>query len=240
MGMAKKRKSERPVGPIRRFWRPLRKWLFRALLFVVAFFALWIVAYRWIDPPTTLYMQQESSRLGGIKHEWVDIDDISPVMIRSIVAAEDADFCQHWGIDSGAVRRALEEGALRGGSSISQQTIKNAFLWQGRSWLRKALEAVMTPAAEAVWTKRRMLEIYLNIAEFDTGVFGIQEAARHHYGVEAHELNRVHAGRLAVVLPDPKRRSAVNPSEALRNKSKSVIAGSDMIRRDGRAACFED
>lgn len=231
--MAKVKKTR---GPIRRLWRFLWKLVFWA----VVIFAVWGLAYRWINPPTTFYMIQERIRLGEIKHDWVDIEDVAPVMLRAIVAAEDANFCEHWGIDASAVRRALQEGAVRGGSTISQQTVKNAHLWQGRNWLRKAMEAVMTPYAETVWSKRRMLEIYLNIAEFDTGVFGIQAAAQHHFGVDAANLNRVQAGRLAVVLPDPKGRSGVNPSASLRRRAASVIAGSDMIRRDGRAACFED
>ena len=185
-------------------------------------------------------MMQESWRLGGIQYEWVNIENVAPVLVRALVAAEDANYCAHWGIDSAAVRRALRDGAMRGGSTISQQTVKNAFLWQGRSWLRKAIEALMTPYVEAVWSKRRLLEIYVNVAEFDTGVFGIQAAARHHFGINAAELNRVQAGRLAVVLPDPKGRSAIKPISRLRKQAASVIAGSDMIRIDGRAACFED
>jgi monofunctional biosynthetic peptidoglycan transglycosylase len=129
---------------------------------------------------------------------------------------------------------------MRGGSTISQQVVKNAFLWPGRNWLRKAIEALMTPYVDLLWNKRRMLEIYLNIAEFDTGIFGIQAAAQHHFGVNAKNLNRVQAGRLAVVLPDPKGRSAIAPSKSLRKRAASVIAGTDMIRRDGRSKCFED
>ena len=232
-------------GKLRRasFWyvvRLVRWWALRAFLAFVVIFASWGLAYRWVNPPITLYMIQESWRLGGIQYEWVDIEDVAPVMVRALVAAEDANFCAHWGIDSAAVRRALRDGAMRGGSTISQQAVKNAFLWQGRSWLRKAIEAFMTPYAEAIWTKRRLLEIYANVAEFDTGVFGIEAAARHHFGVNAAELNRVQAGRLAVVLPDPKGRSAIKPVSRLRKQAASVIAGSDMIRKDGRAACFED
>ncbi|MGB0798259.1 MAG: monofunctional biosynthetic peptidoglycan transglycosylase [Planktomarina sp.] len=229
-------KTPKQTGTIRRLWRLLR----RILFWGVIVFAVWGLSYRWINPPTTIYMQQERARLGEIKREWVDIEDVAPVMLRALVAAEDANFCNHWGIDSAALRRALSEGAVRGGSTISQQTVKNTFLWHGRNWIRKAMEAVMTPYAEAVWSKRRMLEIYINIAEFDTGVFGIQAAAQHHFGVDAADLNRVQAGRLAVVLPDPKGRSAINPSSGLRRRAASVIAGSDMIARDGRAACFQD
>ena len=232
-------KERRPI----RFWyvfKLMRRWSLRVFLALAVVFASWGLAYRWLNPPITLYMMQESWRLGGIQYEWVNIENVAPVLVRALVAAEDANYCAHWGIDSAAVRRALRDGAMRGGSTISQQTVKNAFLWQGRSWLRKAIEALMTPYVEAVWSKRRLLEIYVDIAEFDTGVFGIQAAARHHFGINAAELNRVQAGRLAVVLPDPKGRSAIKPISRLRKQAASVIAGSDMIRIDGRAACFED
>ena len=232
-------KERRPI----RFWYVfmlMRRWSLRVFLALAVIFASWGLAYRWLNPPITLYMMQESWRLGGIQYEWVNIENVAPVLVRALVAAEDANYCAHWGIDSAAVRRALRDGAMRGGSTISQQTVKNAFLWQGRSWLRKAIEAFMTPYVEAVWSKRRLLEIYVNVAEFDTGVFGIQAAARHHFGINAAELNRVQAGRLAVVLPDPKGRSAIKPISRLRKQAASVIAGSDMIRIDGRAACFED
>ena len=217
-----------------------RRWLLRTILACAVIFAGWGLAYRWLNPPTTLYMMQESWRLDGVQYDWVNIEDVSPFMVRALVAAEDANFCAHWGIDSAAVRQALRDGAMRGGSTISQQTVKNAFLWQGRSWLRKAIEVLMTPYAEMVWSKKRFLEIYINVAEFDTGVFGIQAAARHHFGVDAAQLNRVQAGRLAVVLPDPKGRSATEPGAGLKKHAASVIAGSDMIAADGRAACFED
>jgi monofunctional biosynthetic peptidoglycan transglycosylase len=212
----------------------------RAILACAVIFVGWGLAYRWLNPPITLYMMQESWRLDGVQYDWVDIEDVAPIMVRALVASEDANFCTHWGIDSAAVRQALRDGAMRGGSTISQQTVKNAFLWQGRSWLRKAIEALMTPYAEMVWSKKRFLEIYINVAEFDTGVFGIQAAARHHFGVDAAQLNRVQAGRLAVVLPDPKGRSATEPGAGLKKHAASVIAGSDMIAADGRAACFED
>ena len=219
---------------------PVRRWTVRGIVALVVFLGLWGLSYRWINPPVTLYMLQENWRLGDVYQEWVDIEDVSPVMVRALVAAEDANFCLHWGIDSAAVRKALKQGAMRGGSTISQQVVKNAFLWPGRNWLRKAIEALMTPYVDLLWNKRRMLEIYLNIAEFDTGIFGIQAAAQYHFGVNAKNLNRVQAGRLAVVLPDPKGRSAIAPSKSLRKRAASVIAGTDMIRRDGRSKCFED
>ena len=223
--------------------RFLLRWMFRILLLAIVVMALWVVAYKWINPPTTFYIQQESARRGGITHTWVDMDNIAPVVARAVVAAEDANFCNHGGVDWDAVRQAWSEGARRGGSTISQQTIKNAFLWQGSGWnrwLRKGLEVVITPFADWVWGKERMLEIYLNIIEFDTKVFGIEAAAWHHYGRSAADLNRVQAGRLAAVLPNPRDYEAVNPSPFIRDRAASIIAGSDMIRRDKRARCFED
>jgi monofunctional biosynthetic peptidoglycan transglycosylase len=165
---------------------------------------------------------------------------IAPVMARAAVAAEDANFCLHWGFDMGAIRDAIAEGAGRGASTISQQVVKNVWLWHGRSWPRKALEAAITPLMEAAWPKRRVLEVYLNIAEFDEGVFGVEAAARHHFGVAAADLSAVQAARLAAVLPDPKGRSAARPSDRVRARAASIMDGAATIARDGRAACFED
>ena len=227
-------------GRLRPMLQGLRRVLLWSLLVVALVFLAWGLIYRWVNPPITFYMMQERARLGEIQYQWVDIEQVAPILRRAVVAAEDANFCTHWGLDSVAVRQALREGALRGGSTISQQTVKNAFLWPGRNWLRKAVEALLTPYIEMVWSKRRLLEIYLNIAEFDTGVFGIEAAAWHHFGVAAKDLNRVQAGRLAVVLPNPKGRSAIRPTKDIRKRAASVIAGTDMIQKDGRAECFED
>lgn len=117
---------------------------------------------------------------------------------------------------------------------------KNVFLWQGRSWLRKAMEAALTPAVELIWSKRRILEVYLNVAEFDEGVFGVQAAARHYFGVEARDLSALQAARLAAILPDPKGRSASAPSDFVRSRTRSIISGAETIAVDGRADCFED
>ena len=184
-------------------------------------------------------MFSEGRRVGGVAQEWVAIEDIAPVMARSVVAAEDANFCLHWGLDVNAIRAALDEGGARGGSTITQQVVKNVYLWQGRSWLRKALEAGMTPVVEAVWSKQRILEVYLNVAEFDEGVFGIEAAAVHYFGVRAADLSAVQAARLAAILPDPKGRSASQPSRYVRNRAAGIVDGAATILADGRAACFE-
>ncbi len=194
--------------------------------------------YRFVPPPTTPYVLAEGLRLGGIQRTWVSIDQIAPVMVRSVVAAEDADFCLHWGVDMRQLRAAIAEGGDRGASTLTQQVVKNLWLWQGRSWPRKALEAVMTPVVEALWTKRRIVEIYLNVAEFDTGVFGIEAAAQHHFAVSAAKLNARQAALLAAVLPNPKGRQAVNPSSATQRRAAAIMDGAATIKADGRAACF--
>jgi monofunctional biosynthetic peptidoglycan transglycosylase len=244
--LAKKttKKAKAKVKPIaRQGIRPIRwllRWVQRASIVVGAFFALWILLYAIVNPPTTPYMISESRRLGGIDQIWVPMEEIAPVMARSAVAAEDADFCNHWGFDIKAIRAAIDAGRGGGASTISQQVVKNAYLWHGRSWLRKALEAVLTPATEAVWTKRRILEVYLNIAEFDEGIFGIEAASRHYFGVGPDALTATQAARLAAILPNPKNRSASRPSEYVRNRARSIIDGAATIRADGRSACFED
>lgn len=181
----------------------------------------------------------EGLRLGEIRRDWRDLDDISEHMARAAVAAEDANFCNHWGFDMAAIRLALQDGAGRGASTISQQTVKNAFLWHGRNWYRKALEALMTPAVEAIWSKRRVLEIYLNIAEFDEGVFGVAAAAQWYFGVDARDLTLQQASLLAAILPAPKTRSARDPSLFVKKRGRSIASGAETIRVDGRSACFE-
>lgn len=201
-------------------------------VFVVAFYAF-------VNPHITPYMIRESRRLGEVEHTWVSIEEIAPAMARSAVAAEDANFCLHWGFDAAAIRAALAEGAERGGSTISQQVVKNVYLWQGRSWARKGLEAVLTPLVELGWSKRRIVEVYLNIAEFDEGVFGVDAAARHYFGVAPKDLSTRQAAALAMVLPNPKVRSASRPTQTQRRRIASIRDGAATIRRDGRAACFE-
>lgn len=204
---------------------------------MLVFFA--VLFYSVVNPPTTPYIVSESRRLDGVDRAWISIEEVSPFMPRSVVAAEDANFCTHWGFDVKAIRAALNEGRGRGASTISQQVVKNVYLWQGRSWTRKALEAMLTPLVEAVWSKRRILEVYLNVAEFDEGVFGVEAAARHYFGVGPEELTATQAARLAAILPDPKRRSASKPSTLVRKRTRAIISGAATIRADGRSSCFD-
>ncbi|MBO9464355.1 monofunctional biosynthetic peptidoglycan transglycosylase [Tropicibacter sp. R15_0] len=223
-------------------FRPLR-WLLRKLFWAGAIamglMVLAVVIYAGLNPPTTHTMWSEERRLGAVDQHWVDIDEVAPVMLRSVVAAEDANFCTHWGFDMRAIRAAIADGGARGGSTISQQVVKNVYFWQERSYIRKAMEGVMTPIVEAVWTKRRILEVYLNVAEFDTGVFGIEAAAQHYFGVAPDKLSARQAALLAAVLPSPKKRSASRPSSFVSKRARVIQDGAATIKRDGRAKCFE-
>lgn len=225
------------VLPLR---RRLLLWAGRALAAVGGVYALLILLYSFVPVPTNFYILSETIRLGGVEKDWVSMDDIAPVMARSAVAAEDANFCLHWGFDMKAIREAVEEGSNRGASTITQQTVKNVFLWHDRNWVRKALEAMMTPVVELLWSKRRILEVYLNVAEFDEGVFGVQAAAQHHFGVDAKDLSPTQAARLAAVLPDPKGRSASKPSDFVRRRTRAIMGGAETIQADGRSACFDE
>jgi monofunctional glycosyltransferase len=223
----------------RPLWRRLLRWAGVGLAGLAGFFVLLVLIFAVINPPTNLYQMSESRRLGGLSHDWVDWEDIAPQMRLSAVAAEDVNFCRHFGFDMAAIRAAIDEGGNRGASTITQQVVKNVFLWQKRSWLRKAMEAALTPMVELVWSKERILEVYLNVAEFDEGVFGVQAAAQHYFGVDAADLTATQAARLAAVLPDPKGRDAARPGPFVRKRTGQIISGAETIAADGRAACFE-
>jgi monofunctional biosynthetic peptidoglycan transglycosylase len=239
MATPRKKKTEPPPPASEPRLRRARRWALRGLAGIAAFYGVLILLFSFLPPPINLYQLGESFRLGGISTDWVSFDEIAPVMGRSVVAAEDANFCLHWGFDMAAIRAAVEEGEGRGASTLSQQVVKNTFLWHGRSWLRKAMEAVLTPVVELVWSKQRILEVYLNVAEFDEGIFGVQAAAQHHFGVDARDLSALQAARLAAVLPDPQGRSASNPSSFVKKRTRAIIAGAETIAADGRAGCFD-
>lgn len=236
--MARASRKKRKAKRRRPIWRRALRLVTRGILLVVALIVAWIALYAVIPPPVTPYMISESRRLQGVTQVWRPMAEISPNLARAVVAAEDANFCLHWGFDMEAIRLAIAAGGARGGSTISQQTVKNAFLWQGRSWLRKALEAAMTPVMEAIWSKRRVLEVYLNIVEFGEGIFGAEAAAQHYFGISAAELNPSQAARLAAVLPNPQGRSASSPTTATLARARSIADGAATIGTDGRDACF--
>lgn len=237
--------KKKPVKPKRSFFWWLGvvpflaiRWGLRAVVAIVVFVVLWVALYAVVNPPSTIFIVQETWRLEDTRREWRDFETISSHMPHAIVAAEDANFCNHWGFDMAAIRDALEDGGGRGASTISQQTVKNVFLWHGRNWTRKAMEAAITPVMELFWSKRRILEVYMNVAEFDEGIFGVGAAARWYFGVDAKDLTSTQAARLAAILPSPKIRSAKRPSAYVQKRARSIASGAATIRADGRNACF--
>jgi len=211
------------------------RWSLAGLAAFLLLLVAWVGAYRFVNPPGGIYMWQEWRRLGAVERRWAPMIQIAPVMARSAVAAEDANFCLHWGFDVVAIRSAIEAGGTRGASTITQQVVKNVFLWHGRSWPRKVLEAGLTPLVELMWSKDRILEVYLNIAEFDTGVFGVEAAAQHYFNRTASDLTPRQSARLASILPAPQRRT---PDASVDRRARSIEDGAATIARDGRAACF--
>lgn len=219
--------------------RKLRRIVLLTAFSATAFVLVLVLAFSVINPPTTHTIWSEKRRLGDVDREWVPLDEIAPVMARAVVAAEDARFCMHWGFDVEAIRSALEGGAQRGASTLTQQVVKNVFLWQHRSWVRKAFETVLTPIVEAVWTKRRIVEVYLNVAEMGNGIFGVEAAAWNYFGKSPADLTAREAAIIAAILPSPRERSAEKPSDFTHRRAAQIMDGAATIDRDGRAACFQ-
>lgn len=195
------------------------RWLFLLLLLIIGLTLAMILLFRFVNPPTTAFImahQVETGTLSGGCQDWVPLDDISPWMPLAVIASEDQRFLSHWGIDTNAIVTAVNDfrdgDGLRGASTITQQTAKNLFLWGGRSYLRKGLEAALAVTMDGLWTKRRIMEVYLNVAEFGPGVYGVEAASRTHFGVSASQLTASQAARLAAVLPNPKVYDASAPS----------------------------
>ncbi len=225
-------------------WARRSRWLLRKLVLVgfllIVGSALLVILLCFANPYLTYYYVAERARLGEVHRVWTPIEKFSPHMPRSVIAAEDASFCNHFGFDIDAIKSALnDEGRLRGGSTISQQVAKNVFLWQGRTWVRKGLEVWFTLLIELIWPKERIVEVYLNIAEFDEGVFGAAAAGQHYFNVEPDSLTALQAARLAAVLPSPKKRSASRPTAFVKKRTRQIIAGAETINLDGRADCFQ-
>ncbi|KAJ57153.1 peptidoglycan transglycosylase [Actibacterium mucosum KCTC 23349] len=235
-----KRKIKKPQERFfARNWRRFKTGLRWVLLFCFVVPLLSVTLYGFVNPPMTHTIFVEIQRLGDVDWEWIDVDDVAPEVLRAVVAAEDSGFCNHWGFDMDAIRAALDDGASRGASSLTQQTVKNVFLWQGRSWTRKSIEALLTPLVEALWSKRRILEVYLNVAEFGEGVFGIDAAAHRYFETEPSNLTAAQAARLAVVLPNPKERNPARLPTWLGKHAARVADGAATIKADGRSSCFE-
>ena len=220
---------------LRRLWRVLVRTVIALALLAVAL----VLLFRWVNPPPGFLVISERLRLGHIERDWAPLAAMSANLPLSAAAAEDADFCGHWGFDVAGIRAAIADSArLRGGSTISQQVAKNVFLWPGRNWTRKGLEAGFTGLIELLWPKRRIMEVYLNVAEMGEGVFGVQAAAQAYWKVDADDLGPQRSARLMAVLPDPKSRSPVSGSGFIARRGAQIERGAATIRADGRADCF--
>ncbi|WP_083499382.1 monofunctional biosynthetic peptidoglycan transglycosylase [Thioalkalivibrio nitratireducens] len=220
--------------------RPGLRWrLARALMALVATLLLLavlvVLLFRWFDPPYSMYMVTEGApgTVPSLRTTWQPLEALPVHVALAVVAAEDQRFPQHRGFDWVSIRQALEQrldgGSLRGASTISQQVSKNLFLWHGRSFVRKAVEAGFTLAIEALWPKARILEVYLNIAEWGPGIFGIEAAAGYHYGVPARSLSREQAAALAAVLPSPRSWSPTSSSETVAQRRQWVERQMDQL-----------
>lgn len=219
MGMWKPANSQTRLGRIFGY-------LWRIAAAGLAFSIVLLLLLRWLPPPTSAFML--AKRLSGtaVDYRWVPIKRISPYAALAVISSEDQRFFDHWGLDTEAIADALQSRKsrrLRGASTISQQVIKNLFLWSGRSYVRKGIEAGLTVLMELLWSKRRILEVYLNIAELGRGVYGVEAAARRYFHTSAAHLNMYQAATLAAVLPSPERMHADRPSDYVRRRTWEIV-----------------
>jgi len=201
-----------------------------------------VVLYRYVPPPMTFLMVQRLFEGRGFDRRWVSLHQISPRLVGAVVASEDSGFCEHHGFDVEAMKKALEHNEadpsrIRGGSTISQQTAKNVFLWPHRDYVRKGLEAYFTVLIEAAWGKPRIMEVYLNSIEWGPGVYGAEAAARRNFGVSAKDLSPAQAARLAVIVPKPLDWKADRPGRYVRRRAGTIAARAGVVRRQGLADC---
>ncbi|MDZ7587796.1 MAG: monofunctional biosynthetic peptidoglycan transglycosylase [Parasphingorhabdus sp.] len=212
---------------------------FRIAVYFVLLSLLWVGLYAIVPPPTTATMLFDAE---GATREWRPISKISPNLVRAAIAAEDGKFCEHDGFDREAIEQAIQRnargGRIRGGSTISQQTAKNAFLWQNGGYFRKGLEAWFTFLIEKIWGKPRIMEIYLNIAETGIGTYGAEAGAQRYYQKSAEKLTRIEAARIAAALPLPKKRAVSAPSGFTRRYGNSIAARINIVKRDGLDRCI--
>jgi monofunctional glycosyltransferase len=205
-----------------------------------------VLAVRWINPPATPLMMIRLAegavhrRWVGVDQRWVPLDQVSPELLRAVIAAEDAHFFTHWGVDMDALRKARawnarheRQGRVRGASTITMQCARNVFLWQGRTYVRKALELWFTELMEATWSKRRILEVYVNVIEWGPGVYGVQAAAERYFRVPAARLDARQAALLAAALPDPLTRNPAAPTAFLDARATRIARRASLVRLRG-------
>jgi monofunctional biosynthetic peptidoglycan transglycosylase len=232
-------RAKRPRGRLGRFLRVIG---LIVLIFGLVGPVAVVTVYRFVPPPLTFLMVQRLFEGRGFDRRWVPLSEISPRLVGAVVAAEDSGFCEHHGFDFAAIKKALAHNdsrptRLRGGSTISQQTAKNVFLWPRRDYVRKGLEAYFTVLIEAIWGKQRIMEVYLNSIEWGPGVYGAEAAAQRNFHVSAKKLSAGQAARLAVIVPKPLHWKADRPGRYVRKRSGTIAARAGVVRRQGLAAC---
>ncbi|MFZ4690338.1 MAG: monofunctional biosynthetic peptidoglycan transglycosylase [Polymorphobacter sp.] len=221
--------------------------VFKVAAALVVLSLLWVLAYRFVPVPLTWPMARDA--IGGrhVERDWVPLSQIARSVPRAAIGAEDARFCVHSGFDFEAMEAAAVRNAraaasgrkkLRGGSTISQQTAKNAFLWPGRSYIRKGLEAYFTVLIELIWGKPRIMEVYLNIAEMGPGIYGVEAAAQHYFHTSASKLTPAQASRIAAILPQPIKRDAAKPGRFVKRYARKIERRARVVANEGIDACL--
>ncbi len=230
------------MNAVRRFIRSVFRLVLRVAALAAVLSIVWVIAYRFVEPPVTWPMARDLLAGRKIEKSWVPLTVMAKSLPRAVIGAEDANFCAHYGFDFEAIRKAAaanEKGRrLRGGSTISQQTAKNVFLWPGRSWVRKGLEAWFTGLIELFWGKPRIMEVYLNVAEMGPGIYGVGAAADHYFGRTVDHITPAQAGRLAAILPQPIKRSVTAPSKSTRRYARRIERRVRVVRDAGIDACL--
>jgi monofunctional biosynthetic peptidoglycan transglycosylase len=241
--------ARRPKSPQRRgLVGRLLRWAFILVLVFIFIGPVVVVAiYRFVPPPMTYLMVQRMIEGHGFDRRWVPLRQISPQLVRSVIGAEDSRFCEHHGFDFHAIQKAMAHneasnsgngpGKIRGGSTISQQTAKNVFLWPQRNWVRKGLETWFTVLIEGLWGKPRIMEVYLNSIEWGPGIYGAEAAAQANFHMSAARLNPAQAARLAAIIPKPLSWKAAKPGPYIQKRGGHIAAAAGTIRRDGLADC---
>lgn len=226
----------------RSFVGRLAGWIVRLVLAFLIVSVLWVLAYRFVNPAITFTMIGDLVAGRGATRDWLPIGEVDRDMVRAAIAAEDGKFCSHNGFDFEAIEDAMKRnasgGRIRGGSTISQQTAKNAFLWQGGGYARKGVEAWFTFLIEHLWGKRRIMEVYLNLAETGLGTYGVNAGSERYFGHDASAMSATEAARIAAVLPLPKKRGAVAPKGFTRRYGNTIAARIPIVARDGLDACI--
>ena len=215
------------------------KFLFKFIIYFLLITVAWVGIYAIVPPPITATMIMDEN---SITKDWVSFSDISPNMVRAVIAAEDGKFCSHDGFDTEAIQKAIarnaQGGRIRGGSTISQQVAKNAFLWQGGGFFRKGLEAYFTFLIETIWNKQRIMEVYLNLAETGIGTYGVQAGAQRYFNKDAKDLTKIEAARIAAALPLPKKRAVNGATGFTRRYGNTIAARINVVRNEKLDSCI--